>query len=71
MLRASPVDPDLLIKQKQLLAAVLIWMKDHSVTTLSQSLAYAAHELVYHLYAMKRVGSGMNFGNSVQSLDWF
>ena len=52
MLRASPVDPDRLIKQKELVAAVIVWMRDNQLQTLSQSLAYAAHELVYRTIAL-------------------
>ena len=47
MLRASPVDPELLIKQKELIASVAIWMEENEIDKLTQTLAVSANTLVY------------------------
>ena len=63
MLRQSPVDPDLLIAQKPLVAAVAVWMEDHGIDKLTQSLAMAAHTLVYQTICFQKLFSKIIFKN--------
>ena len=49
------MDADLLLAQKSLVAAVAVWMEENCVEKLTQSLAMAAHALVYQTIFLKDI----------------